>query len=235
MGAGGVLALGFLLGLRHATDADHVAAVAALAGRGRVRAWLLGAAWGLGHTTTIVLAGLALIAFKLSIPPVLERGLESAVGLMLVGLGLANLAGRGLSGVTAHSHVHGHDDAHAHEAPGAAEADHEHPHLHLPPAKGLETPALWRSALVGMVHGLAGGAAAALLALAAIPDPSWAAAYLLVFGAGTIGGMLACTWLLETAALRLARHWGLGQRSIAAVTGLLSVLVGALVLWENLA
>lgn len=234
MGLGGVLALGFLLGLRHATDADHVAAVAALAGRGRVRGWLLGAAWGLGHTATIFLVGLALIAFKLSVPPYLERGLESAVGLMLVGLGLANLAGKGLSGVTAHSHAHGHDDAHAHEAPGAADAAHEHPHLHLPPAAGLEKPALWRSALVGMVHGLAGSAAVALLALAAIPGPAWAAAYLLLFGAGTIGGMLVCTWLLETAALRLARHWGLGQRTIAAATGLLSAVVGAVVLWENL-
>lgn len=223
MAPGGVLALGFLLGLRHATDADHVAAVAALAGRGRARGWALGAAWGLGHTATVFLAGLALIAFKLSIPPALERGLESAVGLMLVGLGLANLAGRGLSGVTAHSHAHGHDDA------------HEHPHLHLPPAAGLERPALWRSAAVGMVHGLAGSAAVALLALAAIPGPSWAAGYLLLFGLGTIAGMLACTWLLETAALRLARHWGAGQRTIAAATGLLGALVGAWVLWESLA
>lgn len=231
--------LGLILGVRHAADADHVAAVSAMVTRPehRRQALRLGAAWGLGHAATLLVVGGAIILMRLHVPAGLQRALEGVVGLVLVGLGLSNLLGLRARQVTMHSHDHGHDPSHAGHLHAHASSDsrHRHPHLHLPPlAAGwierrlarLHAPAILRAALVGLIHGLAGSAGAALLVLAAIPEPSRAVAYLAVFACGTLAGMIALTTFMDLALGWLARWWGFGERLLRAAAGLLSFLIG---------
>jgi high-affinity nickel-transport protein len=240
-----VLALGFGLGLRHAADSDHVAAVAALVSRQRRfgSAWLLGTAWGLGHSATLFAVGAAIVLFKVAIPPRLGLAMEFSVGVVLVALGALNLAGRGPLRTAAHAHAHDHDDpAHAHAHGSEHEASGPHVHLHVHDgalarlrarAREAGPGALLRSLGVGLVHGLAGSAAAALLVLAAIPQPRAAALYLAVFAAGTLAGMLALSALMEFSLLAMGRAWAAAGRLAPAAAGLLSVGFGLWVIWRT--
>ncbi|MBI5630558.1 MAG: hypothetical protein HY921_06715 [Elusimicrobia bacterium] len=240
-----LLSFGFLLGLRHSTDPDHVVAVSTLVARNRDKgtAWVLGAFWGLGHMLTVLSAGAVIIAFKARSQAGAERVLESAVGIMLTGLGLLNMAGYRLSslGVKTHSHPHDHEDPeHSHQfmeisSPGPH--PERHSHLHEPgwlkAWAGAGKNAAWRSALVGLMHGLAGSAAVALLALAAIASPTWAFLYLVVFSLGTLIGMLLLSALMELSLFHLARWWNAAQTSLCFATGLLSFLLGLYTLYRN--
>lgn len=192
-----VAVLGFLLGLRHATDADHVVAVTTIVARERGfgRAARIGALWGLGHSVTVIAIGGALIAFRVVVPPRVGLGLEFGVALMLIVLGFANL--RPANGEN--------DDAGRHT---------------------LDGPASWRPLVVGVVHGLAGSAAVALVVLAIIPQPLWAMAYLLVFCVGTIAGMIVVTWMVAAPAIFAARHVPRLQRGIRLAAGALSLVFG---------
>lgn len=184
------LLLGVILGMRHATDADHVVAVTTIVTRQRriADAMRIGALWGIGHTITILLVGGAIILLHVVIPPRLGLAMEFAVALMLIGLGAYNLlGGRRLM---------------------------------------LGSMASVRPILVGIVHGLAGSAAVALLVLATIADPRWAVAYLLLFGTGTIVGMMAITASIAAPlSLTLAR-FARAQRSLQVASGTLSVAFG---------
>ena len=189
--------LGFLLGLRHATDADHVVAVTAIVTRERTvgRAARIGALWGVGHSLTLLVVGGAIVAFRLVIPPRVGLGIEFCVALMLILLGFNNL--RGTQGATAD---------HSHEIPTMS--------------SGL------RPLLIGTVHGLAGSAAVALLVLATIRETSWALVYLAIFGIGTIAGMMLVTVLLAAPAMyAAARVVGL-QHGIRFAAGALSLIFG---------
>ena len=159
-----LVALGLVLGLRHAADPDHVVAVAAITARTRrvFAATWLGIMWGLGHSMTLFAVGAAIILFNVVVPPRVGLALEFAVALALVALGLVNLRHRSR------------DDRDA-----AALATSRAP--------------AGRAFAVGLVHGLAGSAAVALLVLATIRDPRWACAYLLVFALGTMLGMALVT------------------------------------------
>lgn len=187
--------LGFLLGLKHATDADHVVAVTAIVSRERSfgRAARIGALWGLGHSVTVIAIGGALVVFRLAMPPRVGLGLEFVVALMLILLGFTNLRG---------------------ERARAAGADQ------------LRRGAAWRPLVVGVIHGLAGSAAVALLVLAAIPGTASALAYLVIFCAGTMGGMVVVTWLLAAPAVYAARHVARYQRGIRVAAGALSLVFG---------
>ncbi|MBI3567698.1 MAG: high-affinity nickel-transport family protein [Gemmatimonadetes bacterium] len=192
--------LGFLLGLKHATDADHVVAVTAIVARERTfrRAAWIGGLWGIGHSLTVFLVGGAIIAFRIVMPPRLGLGLEFLVAVMLILLGFANLR-RGNDG----------------------QPREQVPHFH---------PA--RPVMVGIVHGLAGSASVALLVLAAIPNSTWAFAYLFVFGVGTIAGMMLVTGMLAAPAV-FAGHRMLGwQRGIRLAAGTLSVVFGLILARE---
>jgi high-affinity nickel-transport protein len=191
----GAAALGLLLGLRHAADADHVAAVTTIVAREPAlrRAAAVGAWWGVGHSVTLLVAGGALVVFRLTVPPRLGLAFEFAVALMLVLLGAANLRG-----------------ARAEARAGAAAAA-------APARRGA---ASWRPLAIGTVHGLAGSAAVALLAAAGIRDTGRALAYLLVFGLGTVAGMTAVTALVAAPvalAGARARRAGRGLRVAAGV------------------
>jgi hypothetical protein len=207
-----ILVIGFLLGMRHATDPDHVIAVSTIVSRERsiVKAAWIGMLWGIGHTLTILVVGAAIILFGLAIPARLGLTMEFSVGLMLILLGVLNVTGamRYLSekfspahpkvtGDHAHFHEHGsrmHLHWHSHQA------GQEHHAESLKPPKWAQRPATrlglfhtLRPLFVGLVHGLAGSAAVALLVLTTIREPRWAVLYLLIFGVGTIAGMMLIT------------------------------------------
>ena len=241
-----VMLLGLLFGVQHATDPDHVVAVATIVARTRRfgAGALVGAFWGVGHTVTTTAAGIAIVVFHVAVTPRLAQSLEMVVALMLIGLGVARILWvfRDSDPVPmAHlGEPHGHEagpalHSHAHEHAGAV---HRHPHAH-PPARllrALQTvgPAqALRSALVGLVHGLAGSAAVALLVLSTIRGTREAIAYLLVFGLGTIVGMTAITGVLSLPfTLRPLRFEG-ARRTLAVATGTLSVAFGLYLALHN--
>ena len=245
-----VIGVGFLLGVRHATDPDHVIAVTTIVSRQRSirHAGLIGILWGLGHTITILFVGAAIILFNLVIPPRIGLTMELAVGLMLIFLGMLNLAGvtqwvtnRFMSahshGGVIHSHSHSHgEDVHAH-----IHGHNPEVHFHLeqkpegPFPKALQRIGLYqllRPLAVGIVHGLAGSAAVALLVLTTIRDPRWAIVYLLVFGVGTIGGMLLITMIIGAPFAYTGRRFAPFNRGLGVASGLISVAFGLFVTFQ---
>lgn len=213
------LALGFLLGMEHALDADHVVAVSTMVSRHRslARASLGGICWGLGHAATLFLVGVAVILFKVRIPERLALSMEFAVGIVLVILGACVLRGYLAGRVHVHVHDHGgqtHFHFHFHAA--AEGHDHDHPE-----------PRLRQSLFVGMVHGLAGSAALMLLILATIRDPMVGLLYILLFGAGSILGMLGISGVLGVPFVLPAKWFAGTHRRLRMAAGAASILYGA--------
>lgn len=202
------IVLGFLFGMRHATDADHVLAVSTIVSRERsLRAAApIGVLWGLGHTLTILLVGSAIVLFGVVITPRLGLGLELCVALMLVLLGGLNLRGL-LTRENKRGSAHEQDD------------------------RGHGRQSL-RPLFVGVVHGLAGSAAIALLVLGTIRSAAWAVAYLVVFSIGTIAGMLLITMALAMPMALTAQRFRRLHVTLALATGLISVLFGCFLIYE---
>ncbi|PYQ12217.1 MAG: urease accessory protein [Acidobacteria bacterium] len=215
-----VLGVGFVLGLRHALDPDHVVAVTTMASEktGVRRTSMIGALWGLGHALSLGLAGGAILALRLSVPPSMGEALEASVGLMLVALG--TVAVRRALRWRLHAHPHAHDgEVHVHfhaHSPGRPEAHH---HAHLL-GGGL------RPFLVGLVHGLAGSAGLALLALSAAPSLTVGLAYLAVFSVGSIAGMLILSGLMSLPLGYLEARYAASYRGLQLVAGGVSVAFG---------
>src|SRR5262249_47488191 len=211
---------------RHAMEADHLAAVSTLVSQHRslTRACLLGACWGAGHTAALLAAGLGVIAFKLTITPAVEQGLETLVGFMLVLLG-AHVLLRSVGAWSLHHHPHAHSGqvhSHVHAHIGGGEPGH----VHLLRMGG-------RPFLIGVVHGLAGSAALVLLVLAAIPSLSGGLVYILVFGAGSTAGMLALSGLMGIPFRVAAERGPRWQAAIQALAGAVSLAVGVAVIWKS--
>ena len=210
----GAIALGFVFGLQHATDADHVVAVASIVSRtGRFASGaLVGAFWGLGHTVTIAAAGMAIVLFNVTVTPRAGLSMELAVAFMLMALGVARIVRLMRDRDERLGQL---ADGHGHAAPGFWLVLRT-----LGPAQAA------RSTLTGLVQGLAGSAAVALLVLSTVRSPYAAVVYLLVFGLGTIAGMTAITALLSvsfTARLPILPRF---RRALALATGLLSLGFG---------
>lgn len=219
----GALGLGFLLGLRHALDVDHVAAVSTFVSQERsvLRSCLRGTFWGLGHTLALLVAGVAVVAFKLQVSAELERGLERVVGLVLIGLGGHVLLRT--FGVRLHRHEHAHEGMR-----------HRHLHVHVGEPGAHRHAHLWRGArqplLMGLLHGLAGSGALVLLVLTTMPSPAAAAIYLLVFGMGSTVGMLILGGLIGVPFAHTAGRSRTVATGLQVVVGTGGILVGALML-----
>ena len=228
MSLAAVLALGFFLGMRHATDADHVVAVSTIVSRRRTlrAAAPIGMLWGIGHTLTILLVGGAIILFGIVIPPRLGLGMEFSVAIMLVLLGALNVRSV-LRDARAIADTHAHDPSHVHDGAG-----HVHGDLAQLAGGGLRAFGGLRPLLVGIVHGLAGSAAVALLVLGAIEDASLALVYLLLFGLGTIAGMVLITTALAVPVAVAAQRFASFHRVLGVATGLASVAFGGLLVYE---
>lgn len=243
-----IIAIGFFLGMRHATDPDHVIAVTTIVSRQRniKHAAVIGGLWGVGHTLTIFLVGAAIILFGLVIPPRIGLTMELSVGLMLILLGILNLAGVirwatekwTPSQTPAHSHTHVHGDY-----------IHSHTHAHAPEVHGHAedaTPVSWmdrtfgtiglyntvRPLAVGLVHGLAGSAAVALLVLTTIRKPTAAVAYLLVFGIGTIAGMMLITAVIAVPFTFSQSRFARVNRSLGLASGAISLCFGLFIVYQ---
>ena len=178
-----------MLGMRHATDPDHIVAVTTIVSRERsvVKAAGIGAVWGIGHTITLLLVGGAIIAFKVAFNARLGLSLELSVAIMLIVLGLLNIFDVRAS------------------------------------TRGISAS---RPFVVGIVHGLAGSAGAALLIVPLIDDPRWAALYLLTFGVGTIVGMAFITLTIALPSLLATAHLPSLQRSLRIASGAVSLVFG---------
>jgi len=246
-----ILAVGFFLGMRHATDPDHVIAVTTIVShqRNSMRAALIGAFWGVGHTLTIFIVGAGIILFNLVIPVRVGLSMELSVAVMLIILGLMNVAGflRSMPAGSLSDHeevkaVHSHPHSHG-------DYIHNHPHAHQPeghPHSPDHTPLAWmdrvfgtvslyqylRPLVVGIVHGLAGSAAVALLVLTTIRNVHWAIAYLLIFGVGTIAGMMLITMSLASAFTMAGKGRQKFSRRLALASGLLSLSFGLFVAYQ---
>src|SRR2546429_2600202 len=181
----GLLGLGLILGLRHALDPDHIAAVSTIVSESRSlrRSSLIGTFWGLGHTMSLLIAGVLVIALKVQISDRVALWMEFAVALMLILLGLKATL-RSLRGWKLHRHRHRHDGSthsHLHLHREGDEQAHRHRHLIRSGARPF---------LVGMVHGMAGSAALTLLVLATIPSAVAGLISIAGFGLGSVGGVV---------------------------------------------
>jgi len=232
-----IIALGFFLGMRHATDADHVVAVTTIVSRERsVRsAALIGVLWGLGHTITIFLVGSLIILFGIIIPPRLGLTMELSVGLMLILLGILNLSGM-MRWITQNI------------APGHSHSRGTTVHTHTPQdsSEKAETSLSWldrtfgrvglyqvlRPLAVGIVHGLAGSAAVALLVLTTIRVPIWAMVYLLVFGLGTVAGMMLITAAIAVPFTFSETRFARMNHILATASGIVSLVFGLFIVYE---
>lgn len=220
--------------MRHATDPDHVIAVTTIVSRERRlgSAALVGALWGVGHTVTIVLAGLAIVVFGAVVSPRVGLTMELSVALMLVLLGALSVRGA----LRSRPHAHG-DYVHAHPHPPGA-GNHGHRDDDTPLARldlrfgRLSLYQILRPLVVGVVHGLAGSAAVALLVLASIREPLPAVGYLVIFGVGTIVGMMLITVAIAVPFAFTARRFIFLHRSLAFTAGVLSVGFGLFLVYQ---
>jgi len=258
-----ILGFGFLLGMRHATDPDHVIAVSTIVSRERSiwKAGLIGALWGVGHTVTILIVGAAIILLGIAIPTRLGLTMEFSVGLMLILLGILNLTGA-LSWITdkfspahpkvegSHAHLHEHDaKLHIHWHSHAGATQHHGESMGAPrwfeksaSKAGAEANAggfvklglfhTLRPLFIGLVHGLAGSAAVALLVLSTIHNPKWAVLYLLIFGIGTVAGMMLITAMISLPFSFAGYRFAWLNRGLIVGSGVLSLAFGIFVCYH---
>src|ERR1700733_2706604 len=243
-----IIALGFFLGMRPAADPDHVIAVTTIVSRQQSirQAALIGILWGIGHTVTILAVGSAIILFGIVIPPRLGLSMELSVGLMLIILGMLNLSGimswiketlaPEASGNHTHTHTignfiyrHSRGSLSAIEVRGASDS----PERWIGRTFGrLGIYQVVRPLAIGLVHGLAGSAAVALLVLTTIRVPSLAVLYLLIFGIGTIAGMMLITTVIAVPFKYSKTRFARLNHSLGFISGIISVGFGGFIVYE---
>ena len=228
-----LLVLGLFLGLRHALDADHVAAVASLTSQNKTlsEAIKLGAAWGIGHTITLFLFGSIVIFMDTIIPDYLARKLEMAVGFMLILLGADVLRRILRSKLHFHSHDHDNGDTHFHAHTHAGQSfarhenlQHEHHHRKMFPVRAL---------MVGLMHGMAGSAAVILLTFEAGTSALEGMLYIFLFGIGSLTGMALLSIVITLPMRLFAKQLTWAHNGFQVLVGLLTVGLGTLMLFES--
>jgi cytochrome c biogenesis protein CcdA len=220
-----LLLLGFLIGMRHAVEADHVAAVSSLATRaGSVRETIRqGAAWGIGHTLTLFLIGSCVILLDRLVPERVASTLELLVGLMLVALGADVIRRLARERVHFHLHRHGDGTTHFHAHSHAGESNHDpRRHVHRHPDR-LPVRAL----LVGLMHGMAGSAALILLTLQTVTSPWTGLLYIALFGLGSMLGMALLSAAIAVPLRYSARRLTWVHQCLQAFVGVATILIGA--------
>ncbi|HIP22450.1 MAG TPA: high frequency lysogenization protein HflD [Rhodobacteraceae bacterium] len=224
------LLLGFLVGLAHAFEADHMAAIGTLASSGKAtpkRLAFLGASWGMGHTTTLLVISLPVILFGVILTERFAAGMEFTIGIMLVGLGAQVFYNLWKARVHLHLHEHGgkrHFHAHSHAGETMPHSENRHHHTHRAFS--------FRAYAVGLAHGAAGSAGLVALAAAATQNAATALVYILVFGVGSILGMAALTYAASWP-LRLAENTASKLlKTVQMATGVAAVAVGVMVMLE---
>ena len=217
--------LGFLLGLQHALEADHIAAVASIAAEKKGFRPIVrhGALWGLGHAVTLGAFGGAVYALKLTLDEKLASGLEFAVGVMLVLLGarLLFVMARARIHFHAHRHATGELHFHAHSHAGDVVDHRASAHAHMHP-----TGHWGRSLAVGMVHGLAGSAALVALAAASAPSVPLGLAFMVLFGAGSIAGMALFSAVIAVPLSFAGRTLTWASRALQALASVIAMGIG---------
>ena len=224
-----ILFVGFLIGIQHAMEADHVAAVASLATGNRSIAHTArqGAAWGLGHSLTLLVFGGLVLLLDAVVPDRVAQALELAVAVMLILLGADVLRRVLRERLHFHSHRHGdtvHMHAHRHAQCSRHDSDpHRHQH-----ARGLPLRAL----LVGMMHGMAGSAALIVLALKTVATPLQGFLYILLFGAGSILGMAALAVVISLPLRYSARSLTWAHNGLQLLVGVFTIGLGSLMAYR---
>jgi len=218
------LFLGFVLGVAHACDPDHLVAVGTLTAESKNarQASVLGMVWGIGHTIALALMGTLVLNMKWTVPDQFSFAMEAIVGLIIVILGV-NLLWRSFQTLTIHTHQHSHDGTtHAHvHIHGSNPMTHHH-HVVGSKIKILG---------VGLVHGLAGSAALSLAVMSTMPSKMFGIIYIVVFGIGSIGGMLVMSTLLSLPFLYVTPSW---QPPVKCGAGLLAIGFGGYLTWSLL-
>ena len=228
-----VLALGFLLGLRHATDSDHVVTITTISTKEKSikGSALIGILWGIGHSITVTLIGIPIIFFSLKIPPKILLTLEFSVGVMLVILGIVNLYGiRSQIVKTISNIIHKHNHSHLSQ-------EHSHLHIHLPNKSNnkthhLELFPVIGPIFVGLMHGLAGSSAIVILILSTINNRILAAFYLVIFHVGVIMGMIIITTLLGASIKVANQKIAFINKYLVAGSGILSIAFGLYISYQ---
>ena len=229
----GILLLGLVTGLRHSIEADHVAAVLSVVASNRKnikRASMLGAIWGLGHTTSLFVAGLVVLLLAVNISDTISNRLEFGVGIMLLFLGVTTFTGwsigkffKGLrhrksSSSSSHGHIHHHQGNVVHSHRHVHDDEHGHGH---------------KSLIIGMIHGMAGSGALLVIVLSTINSVPLGLAYIAIFGAGSIGGMVGISTLMgipfvklsDSAKISMALRYAAAITTLAIGAGLIYDLV----------
>jgi ABC-type nickel/cobalt efflux system permease component RcnA len=225
-----LLSLGFLLGMRHALESDHVAAVASLATRSRSMGDTIrqGAVWGAGHTLTLFVFGSLVLLLDMVIPETLARVLEFTVGLMLIGLGIDVL--QRLLRERIHFHVHRHAGGQLHFHAHSHAGEQGHPAVHHHPHQRGRFPL--RALFVGMMHGMAGSAALILLTLQSVHSPLTGMVYIMLFGVGSIAGMAALSAIIAVPLRYSIAGLNWAHNALHALVGVTTLGVGSMIVYD---
>ncbi len=215
-----LLGLGFLLGVKHAFDIDHIAAISTITSNQTSikKSSLLGIFWGLGHTIALLAIGFILLLFKITIPERIALSLEFIVGIMLILLGFNVLIKINKNKIHLHSHMHGNQE-HMHFHSHKSTKTHKHEHLQLN-----------KSLFIGLIHGLAGSAAITLLILATINSFFLGLFYILIFGVGSVIGMVIISSIISLPFRLIPNNLQKTQKILRITTGLFSIIIGLTVL-----
>jgi len=226
----GILGLGFLLGMQHALEADHIAAVSSIAARRSHVADIVkhGLTWGLGHTLTLFVFAGAAILLGHAIPETIARPMETAIGVMLIGLGVHVLWRLWRDRVHFHKHGHGDGTAHFH---GHSHAGETMPHVRA--AHAHEHGFRWRTLLIGLMHGMAGSAALLVLTVSQASNPVVGLGYVALFGIGSIIGMGALSTVIAVPLAVSARWLTWANRALQGAVGLATIAIGIMAVVET--
>lgn len=227
-----ILALGLLIGMQHALEADHVAAVSAIASQQSSPRSIIshGAVWGIGHTLTLMLVAGCGLFVGLELSNEMAGWLESAVGVMLVVLGGHLLIRLIRDRIHFHRHRHGNDRVHfhAHSHAGETQPHETLPHDHQHPNK---LPV--RTLLIGMMHGMAGSAALMVLTTQTVQSPIVGFAYIVLFGLGSVLGMAALSAVIAVPLSYSARALTWANRGIQSVVAVWTLFLGIYVIYHS--